>query len=109
MQFINVEDVINGCKQESPVFSGSVLPFWWLRPKMYLFHSTEISPDPVIQSAVYEKRNNYTCQGITSIIHPQLCSVQVTAPLVFMAPPHHSLLEKQDCIMPIKVDIPGHH
>lgn len=73
---------------------------------MYLLHSAEISPDPVIQSAVYEERNNYTCQGITFIIHSQLCTVQVIAQLVFMAPPQHSLIEKQGCIMPTKVDIP---
>lgn len=88
MQFINVEDVINGCKQKSSFFSGSVLPFRWLRARVCLLHSVEISPDPVM-SAVYEERNNYTCQGITFIIHPQLCSTQVIAQLVLTAPPHH--------------------
>lgn len=81
MQFINAEDVINGCKQESPVLAEVFYHFWWLRPKVYLLHSAEISPGPVIQSAVCEERNNYTCQGITFIIHFQLCTVQVIAQL----------------------------
>lgn len=94
-----------GVNKNLSVFIRSILLFWWQRPKVCLLHSAEISPDPVM-SAVYEERNNYTCQGITSIIHSLLCASYSSVGFHSTSAP---LIEKQGCIMHIKVDISGHH